>query len=210
MSTQELRIHAAEPCSLANGPGKRTVVWVQGCGIRCPRCWNTETHDPEAGTAWGVSDLVDDLLKRNRSDRVLDLTISGGEPLDQAEAVLEFIKDWRVKIWERYRSHRSLAMDPGQPTIILFSGYDIGRPKWRDPAGKAIWRACDVVVAGPFSLTPRGLTPGFEMSSCETQITYNLTHVIKPRDLWQIPGAECIISPGGKAVLTGMDPGLAK
>ncbi|MCU0780030.1 MAG: radical SAM protein [Akkermansiaceae bacterium] len=42
-----LRLHAFLPRSRANGPGWRSVVWVQGCSLGCPGCFNPQTHDWE-------------------------------------------------------------------------------------------------------------------------------------------------------------------
>ncbi len=53
-----LRLHAFLPRSRANGPGWRSVVWVQGCSLGCAGCFNPQTHDPEesgeAGTMAGT------------------------------------------------------------------------------------------------------------------------------------------------------------
>ena len=35
-----MQVHAVMACSLVNGPGRRTVVWFQGCKLSCPGCWN--------------------------------------------------------------------------------------------------------------------------------------------------------------------------
>ena len=35
-----MQVHAVMECSLVNGPGRRTVVWFQGCKLSCPGCWN--------------------------------------------------------------------------------------------------------------------------------------------------------------------------
>ena len=34
--------------SRVNGPGERFVLWLQGCSLRCPGCWNPDTwsHAP--------------------------------------------------------------------------------------------------------------------------------------------------------------------
>ncbi|MGD0006352.1 MAG: 4Fe-4S cluster-binding domain-containing protein, partial [Anaerolineaceae bacterium] len=44
MTDQILNLHHFEPLSLVNGPGKRSVVWVQGCTLNCPGCFNPQTH----------------------------------------------------------------------------------------------------------------------------------------------------------------------
>ena len=37
-------IHSMLPRSAVNGPGERGVVWLQGCALHCPGCWNSSTH----------------------------------------------------------------------------------------------------------------------------------------------------------------------
>jgi pyruvate-formate lyase-activating enzyme len=45
-----MQVHAVMECSLVNGPGRRTVVWFQGCKLSCPGCWNEATHSQYAGS----------------------------------------------------------------------------------------------------------------------------------------------------------------
>ena len=70
------------------GPGQRTVVWSQGCSIRCPGCWNDKLWDFGGGDDIPVKDLVDLALSHND----LGVTILGGEPLDQPEETLQLIE----------------------------------------------------------------------------------------------------------------------
>jgi len=39
-----MQIHEMISASRVNGPGRRAVVWFQGCTLACPGCWNPETH----------------------------------------------------------------------------------------------------------------------------------------------------------------------
>jgi anaerobic ribonucleoside-triphosphate reductase activating protein len=201
-----IRVHAVEPSSLGNGPGMRAVLWVQGCSINCTRCWNRDTHDPTLGEERNIPDLVDDLLE----DGSLGLTVSGGEPLDQADSVGQLIQMWLERAWPLYHNRKDLCMNPEEPSVIVFSGYSIGNPVWQTKEAARIWRKTDVLIAGPYTCIDRPLLPGYEMSSCATQITYNLTYRLQPRTLWQIPRAECIVHLDGSVVLTGTDPDLAK
>ena len=41
-----LRVAQVVPDTAAEGPGRRFAVWVQGCPLACPGCFNPETHDP--------------------------------------------------------------------------------------------------------------------------------------------------------------------
>lgn len=75
--------------SVVDGPGVRAVVYVQGCDRRCEGCHNQSTWDVECGQVYEVSDLVSELKEKVANRK---LTISGGEPLFQYEAVLELVQ----------------------------------------------------------------------------------------------------------------------
>ncbi len=66
--------------SVIEGPGRRSVVQLQGCPIRCPGCLAPDTHDPAGGVALGVADVVDALLHPSGEPRD-GVTILGGEPV---------------------------------------------------------------------------------------------------------------------------------
>lgn len=76
--------------SLVDGPGYRTVVFLQGCDMHCKNCQNQETWDMEAGHSVDVKDLA--MLIKNHSFNN-KVTISGGEPLLQGPALLELINE---------------------------------------------------------------------------------------------------------------------
>lgn len=75
------RLHAIEPHSRANGPGLRTVVWFQGCTLRCPGCFNPETHDPGDGCEADTETVAEEILacseqSRAKRPRITDLVVS--------------------------------------------------------------------------------------------------------------------------------------
>ena len=67
----------------ANGPGLRAAVWVQGCTLGCPGCFNAQTHAHQARTLVDPTQLAGDLL---RDPAIEGLSILGGEPFQQAAA----------------------------------------------------------------------------------------------------------------------------
>jgi len=75
--------------SIVDGPGIRTVLFVQGCNRKCDECHNPSTWDLEAGEKVEVANLVKELNVKCINKK---LTISGGEPLLQYPAVLELVK----------------------------------------------------------------------------------------------------------------------
>ncbi len=83
--SSELRVGRIFHGTTAEGPGKRTAVWVQGCTIRCPGCINPELFDARGGSLLGVRELLAQAL----AEEVEGFTFLGGEPFEQAEALGE-------------------------------------------------------------------------------------------------------------------------
>ena len=73
--------------SRANGPGRRAVIWVQGCSLGCSGCYNPATHDTKSGEWIEVANLLGRIKALNQE--IEGITLSGGEPLQQWSAVDE-------------------------------------------------------------------------------------------------------------------------
>ena len=73
--------------STVDGPGRRSVVQVSGCSIRCPGCYVPETHERSSGILTSIGSIVEEIeAKRADHDGV---TILGGEPFDQPGALAD-------------------------------------------------------------------------------------------------------------------------
>lgn len=117
-----MRIHARVSQSQVNGPGRRAVLWFQGCTMRCPGCWNPTTHAFDGAPECAVREIADWVLQCSDIEGV---TFSGGEPFQQAEGLLELC-------------HQLKANKPAL-SLGLFSGYTIrelsaGRWQYRSAA----------------------------------------------------------------------------
>lgn len=90
MPSHILEIAQIADVSEVNGPGKRTVIWVQGCPKRCPGCWNPDYLN--FGSQWQLSpeDLFETVKKRTNGFAAIEgITFSGGEPFAQAAGLAE-------------------------------------------------------------------------------------------------------------------------
>ncbi|MBN2150941.1 MAG: 4Fe-4S cluster-binding domain-containing protein [Candidatus Lokiarchaeota archaeon] len=86
----QLRINSIDYSnSIVDGPGVRTVLYIQGCDQRCEGCHNPSTWDKGGGIARCVDDVAAELVERCKNKK---LTISGGEPILQADAVVELLR----------------------------------------------------------------------------------------------------------------------
>ena len=103
---KEGRIFEIREFTLHDGPGVRTTVFFKGCPLRCAWCHNPEgqsfdieTMSRKDGTSiqcgrdWDAAALADELLKNADIMKQSGggVTFSGGEPLAQAEFLLELI-----------------------------------------------------------------------------------------------------------------------
>ncbi len=88
MTKKTIRIAGYVNDSLVDGPGIRFTIFTQGCPYRCLGCHNPDTWDPKGGEEVEISALI----KKWRKNPLLDgITLSGGEPLSQKEALLPLI-----------------------------------------------------------------------------------------------------------------------
>ena len=76
--------------SLCDGIGYRTVLFLQGCDLHCKGCQNPSTWDITKGKIIDVKELSRTLRSRCFNK---ELTITGGEPLMQKEALLDLLKE---------------------------------------------------------------------------------------------------------------------
>jgi pyruvate formate lyase activating enzyme len=87
-------LHSYETFGTVDGPGIRFVIFAQGCPLRCQYCHNPDTWDTEnAKIIVTPEELLHEALKyKTYFQKHGGITISGGEPLFQAEFVTEFFK----------------------------------------------------------------------------------------------------------------------
>ncbi len=127
-----LNVASIKPRSRANGPGVRSVVWVQGCTIGCPGCFNPHTH------VHVRKHLFDPVVLAGRLCQIPDtdgISISGGEPFEQAKACAVLAESVR-------RCGRS---------VVVFTGFSFRH--LRESTGSEIRRflaAIDLIIAGPY------------------------------------------------------------
>ena len=80
-----LRISRIIKDSTIDGPGKRFVIFTQGCYHNCPGCNSSQTHDPTGGKNIGTDEILKQI--EEVSNDINGITFSGGEPFNQAEAL---------------------------------------------------------------------------------------------------------------------------
>lgn len=134
-TTHTARISGIWHDSLVEGPGRRSVVRFQGCPIRCAGCWVPETHDPNAGQELSTAVIAEALLAAG-FDRD-GVTILGGEPFAQAEALDDLV--WELR-----------ARNPGIH-ICVYTGYTLESLRARhDQHVDMVLALADLLIDGPY------------------------------------------------------------
>jgi anaerobic ribonucleoside-triphosphate reductase activating protein len=183
--SRRLRLHTFIPQSYANGPGCRAVVWVQGCTLGCPGCFNPETHDFRGGEWVRVDALFERIYALQGA--IEGITVSGGEPFQQRPALLALL--------QRVRAETDLS-------VLVFTGYTWDEiQRFRETA--ALLSCIDVLIAGRYDARLR-LARDLRGSANKT------VHLLTPRyslhDLQLTPVSEVIIEPDGTVLISGIDP----
>ncbi|MEU9117215.1 4Fe-4S single cluster domain-containing protein [Streptomyces sp. NPDC048483] len=121
------------------GPGLRAVLWVQGCPLRCRGCVAAETLPFAGGETKSVAELAGWLLG---VDGIEGVTLSGGEPFSQPEALAGLL--------DRVRARRP------DFSAMAYSGFRHEALRRGTPAQRALLDRLDLLVDGPYVAARHG------------------------------------------------------
>jgi len=96
------------------GPGTRVGIWVQGCDIGCRGCASRDTWERSGGSTTSVAELVAAVVRLVGTGQCDGVTLSGGEPFDQAAALAELVPALRSALAPR-------ATD-GELDVLVYTG----------------------------------------------------------------------------------------
>jgi anaerobic ribonucleoside-triphosphate reductase activating protein len=128
----ELNVAAFETRSPVAGPGRRFVLWVQGCPLRCAGCVNQEFQPFVPRMIRSVDWLAEKILAVPGLEGV---TYTGGEPMAQARGL--------ATLSERVRR--------GGLTVVCYTGYTLEALRERgDAAIGRLLEMTDILIDGPY------------------------------------------------------------
>ncbi|MGC9031014.1 MAG: 4Fe-4S single cluster domain-containing protein [Desulfomonilaceae bacterium] len=182
-----LNLHNWAPISKANGPGDRFVLWFQGCSLKCPGCFNVETHSTAPHILMPHEEIAAMIL--GMADRVEGMTISGGEPMEQPLGSLLLLE----------AIHKTASL-----SVVLYSGYTYEEIRIL-PHGLEILDHVDILIAGRFNrhlATPKGI-----VGSSNQEIRF-LSSRYTPLDITDWSEAELIIDKEGQITVSGVQAPL--
>ena len=125
-----LRVAGVIEESIVDGPGLRFVLFLQGCRTHCKGCQNPQTWDFEGGTLVSCYDI----LTRMQGDPLVHgITFSGGEPFEQAQALVPLAVELKARGYH----------------LMAFSGYTFEQLREK-PECRELLSLLDILVDGPF------------------------------------------------------------
>ena len=124
---KKLRLYMTAPCSEVLGPYKRFIVWVQGCKRRCKGCIAKDSWALDGGELVEVNAIVQQIL---RQENIEGITISGGEPFLQQDALCELIR--------KVREQKDIG-------VIIYTGM-----KYSEIENTALAHSADLIIDGEY------------------------------------------------------------
>ena len=161
------------------GPGNRFVIWVQGCSLECPGCWNKEFWTTESGYELEISKLISIISSTNEIEGI---TILGGEPLEQPEATLNLIQ-----------SVKRIGL-----IVMLYTGYE--EDEMTDLQLECVY-ASDIVIMGRYVASMRDTTLRWRGSS--NQEIKILSEAYKDIEIEEKEEVEITIDTNGAISMAG-------
>lgn len=186
LNNQVIRLYGAVPDSIVDGPGLRYAVFVQGCTHGCPGCHNPESQSCTGGTETTVGAVLKDI---RANGLVHAVTLSGGEPFEQARACSALAGELKAQgynVWAYtgylYEDLLRIVADAGSAQ----AGAKGGLMALDAQGVRDLLDAIDVLVDGPFVEARKSFELKWRGSSNQRVIDMAATrregHVV----LWQV------------------------
>lgn len=176
-----INVHSIIPVSRINGPGKRMVVFFQGCRNKCAGCFNPETHpfirisEHSPGTIFG----------KFYRPGIEGLTVSGGDPFYQRRGLLRLLK---------------CAKDDYGLSTVVYTGFTYERLA-ASAYCRVIFRYTDVLIDGKFDETRR--EPSMLARGSTNQRLHFLSSRYVEKDFVMPGKVELIVGSDGTITQTG-------
>jgi len=164
----------------AAGPGRRLVVWLQGCLKRCPGCANQAFLPLTRARVMAAEELLD---AAERASPIAGVTLSGGEPALQADALVPILSEMRS---------RGL-------NVMMYAGYTLEELKGTHAP---LLRQVDLLVDGEFRSE---MARGGRYRPSGNQRIHFLSDRLSPSDFEDVPDTVFAVRDG-HAAITGTLP----
>ena len=128
-----MRYNKIRKMDIADGPGVRVSIFMQGCHFHCKNCFNAETWDFEGGKEF-TDETINRVLELCENPNISGLSILGGEPMnpENIDGTTKLAKMFKQKFPDK--------------TLWAWSGYLFDK-HLKD---KEVCKYLDVIVDGQF------------------------------------------------------------
>ncbi len=118
---------------IADGPGIRVSIFMQGCTFNCEKCFNPDTHDFNGGKEFN-QDTINHILELGENENIQGLSILGGEPMHpkNIEGTTKLAKAFKEKFPNK--------------TVWSWTGFSFDK----DLKDKEVSKYIDVLVDGQY------------------------------------------------------------
>ncbi|MFT3739849.1 MAG: pyruvate formate-lyase-activating protein [Breznakibacter sp.] len=117
-----LRVHSVESLGTFDGPGIRLVIFLQGCNFKCLYCANPDTIEYRGGTLYTPESIVQMALSQQPFfGKKGGVTVSGGEPLMQARALVELFSQLKEKGFHTCIDTNGSVLNADVKTLLRFT-----------------------------------------------------------------------------------------
>ncbi len=132
-----MRYNKIRKMDIADGPGVRVSVFLQGCAFHCKDCFNPETWDFKGGQEF-TDEVIEHILELCDKDYIEGLSILGGEPMhpNNIEGTIKLAKAFKERFPKK--------------TLWSWSGFLM-----ENICNKEIFKYLDVLVDGQFHAEAR-------------------------------------------------------
>lgn len=165
------------------GFGNSFVIWTQGCKLRCKGCWNYSMHSFEGGEEISLEDIISKIKDSISKYSINNVTILGGEPLDQLEETIKLM-------------HLIKELNIG---IILYTGYE--KEEIENSSKKRVISYADILISGRYIEENRNINN--HLYGSDNQTMDFLTNRYKKEDIVNGTYVEIEIDENGKVNMYG-------
>lgn len=170
------------------GPGRRAVVWVQGCPLRCQGCASPDTLAFRSDRVSSVDVLAARLAAIGDIEGV---SLSGGEPFSQPRSL--------ARLLDLIRARRP------ELSAMAYSGSTLAELRAAGPAAGALLDRLDILVDGSYK---QGLHADLRWRGSSNQTVHHLTdryaHLAAGPD--RSAGVEVHVTSAGSLLWAGIPP----